>query len=274
MAAKVNRLAEKRIYIAELDINLTSLKDQYQGHELVYKKEFGINGIPIQFAVWDSNFNLSLNDKSAKKNFYIIADKVPWIECEIKTLKITIGGYCYNWQKQFDCPKFFKVERSDSSCQEIQLQFIWKQLMMTRRYHIQGEKINRVLGTFIIQIEAGTQHLLKEKLMLEFFPSRNKHDSEDIQLVCDDDKKISFNKELLCKISDVFKTMFENPMTSESKSNSVQLKKISLDTIKAFKNIMTTDDVINSKDLSVELLVFADRYNIQPLVRICQQNSK
>ena len=72
MAAKVNLLAEKRIYIAELDINLTSLKDQYQGHELVYKKEFGINGIPIQFAVWDSNFNLSLNDKSAKKNLYII----------------------------------------------------------------------------------------------------------------------------------------------------------------------------------------------------------
>ena len=35
-----------------------------------------------------------------------------------------------------------------------------------------------------------------------------------------------------------------------------------------------TKDTINPQDLKVELLVFADRYNIQPLVRFCKDSLK
>ena len=76
-----------------------------------------------------------------------------------------------------------------------------------------------------------------------------------------------------CKISDIFQTMLENPKTLESQNNCIELKNISSETIKAFKNIMTKD-TINPQDLKVELLVFADRYNIQPLVRFCKDNLK
>ena len=95
--------------------------------------------------------------------------------------------------------------------------------------------MKRFSGTFKITIEVGNGHLLKEKFIREFNPLTISDNSEEITFKCMDDEKVTLDKALLCKISDVFQTMLENTNTSESQSSIVNLKDVTSQTVKAFR---------------------------------------
>ena len=270
MDIKVIPKTERKIYSAEIEVNLTSLQDHYIGQKLIFWKEFKIHNVAINFCVYDTNFNATLKDRSENKTLYVIVNNAPWIECDIKSLSVSLEKWTNRTVEGHNC-KFTKIKPSNGRTDK-QLYFDWTQLFCNKSKLV-GEKVTKVVGTFTIRVEAGFKHLLKEKFVGEFCKLDVSTDSEDIVIVCDDGEKIPIAKDLLCKISDIFQTMLENPKTLESQNNCVELKNISSETIKAFKNIMS-NDTINQEDLSVELLVFADRYNIQPLVRFCKDNLK
>ena len=91
--------------------------------------------------------------------------------------------------------------------------------------------------------------------------------TEEINIVCGDQSTM-FNKALICSISDVFKTMFQNPDNAEFQNGTVRMEEIDPSTIKAFERFLNCH-IIKEEDLNVGMLLFADRYNIQPIVQLC-----
>ena len=67
--------------------------------------------------------------------------------------------------------------------------------------------------------------------------------------------------------------MFENPNNAESQNGAVCLEGIDSDTIKGFERLLNCH-IIKEKDLNVDMLLFADRYNIQPIVHLCLKHLK
>ena len=63
--------------------------------------------------------------------------------------------------------------------------------------------------------------------------------------------------------------MIENPNTAESWQGFVKIEGAEIDVVKSFKTILCEQEA--SRDgFNCKLLLFADRYNIQPLVRMCR----
>ena len=93
---------------------------------------------------------------------------------------------------------------------------------------------------------------------------------EDFQIVCKGEV-FGFNKSILCNISPVFERMLTNPNFKEYKEGYTEVKDTSPKTIKALKNILSLD-YIEKEDLSVELLILADKYQINPLYKLCQEH--
>ena len=91
---------------------------------------------------------------------------------------------------------------------------------------------------------------------------------EDFTIVCGD-KKIKFEKQLLINVSPVFRRMLESPWTEQSKSGHVEIKEVKPETILAFKNLLNNGDDFKKKDLNVEIMIFADRYDIKALFNLC-----
>ena len=91
---------------------------------------------------------------------------------------------------------------------------------------------------------------------------------EDFGIRCEDEE-VKINKNFLIKISDVFKAMITNPKNVEAKQSYVVLENVPLDVIKLFKKIFY-DGNVTKEVFDLELLMFADRYNIQLLVNLCK----
>ena len=258
MVLTVKIESERKSFTAKVKIDLASFEFLYVGKELKIFKEFKIKNINATFIIWDRDYT----QKSATKNIYFqFKDEAPHsMQCQYKSMYVGLE----NWSVKSEEGKFSKFDKHDD-----QLYFTWGDLF--GKFH--GEKLRRFYATFTITIEAGTGYLLKELFIREFSVlTPNSELSEDFELKSND-KKVTFDKELLCQVSDVFKRMIENPMTSESQEGCINLNGISIQTIESFKKILTKN-TIDCKDLNVEMLVFADRYNIQPLVKFCQNHLK
>ena len=78
MDIKVIPKKERKIYSAEIQVNLTSLQNHYKGQKLNFWKEFKIHNVAINFSVLDTNFNTSLKDKGENKSLYFIVENAPW----------------------------------------------------------------------------------------------------------------------------------------------------------------------------------------------------
>ena len=75
-----------------------------------------------------------------------------------------------------------------------------------------------------------------------------------------------FNKTLLSMISEVFSRMIQASNSKEALTNSVEINDFSPDTIKAFQRVAFGNDGIKDEDLTPELLMFAQKYLMKPLV--------
>ena len=91
---------------------------------------------------------------------------------------------------------------------------------------------------------------------------------ENFTIICQD-QKIKFEKQLLINISPVFREMLESPWTEESKNGQVEIKEVNPETLLAFKNLLVNGDDFKKEDLNIEIMIFADRYNITALLDLC-----
>ena len=107
---------------------------------------------------------------------------------------------------------------------------------------------------------------LKNLLYQETFGSTNK--TPDFTIICQG-KTFKFNKSKLCFVSDVFRKMIQTSCTQESKSGMVEIEDFSPEVIEAFDLIMfKNNQSLDEKDLTVDLLMFANKYCILPLVKV------
>jgi hypothetical protein len=75
-----------------------------------------------------------------------------------------------------------------------------------KKSSVLGNKLVEVSGTFSLRIKVGEAYMRKERLVQEYSALNVTSLIEDLQIICEDDEMVLLNKDLLCKISDVFST--------------------------------------------------------------------
>ena len=137
------------------------------------------------------------------------------------------------------------------------------------------EKLRSVKGFITVEFEPSPEMILKEKFKnyitscLVFKPDGK---GEDFTIACQG-KEFGFNKSILCNVSPAFEAMLTNTCLKENQEGRVDLTDTTPKTIQGLKNILM-EDYIKEEDLTVELLILADKYRIEPLYKICQEYLK
>ena len=239
---------------AKIDANIGSLEREYVGNELAIEKRLTIDsGNGLKY-----NFKISIHDFGVgqSKIFCLISDDVKKLECKMKTILNGTISKNLIFYPPYDNSRF------NGPCR-------WPCKLSAGEL---TEKIKSIKADITVEFEPKAEVIFKEKFKnyVNFFlvlkPDEN---GEDFQIVCQE-KKFGFNKSILCKISPVFERMLTNPGFPEYKNGCTEIKNTNPKTIEAFKNILSLDR-IEKEELSVELLVFADQYQIEPLYKLCQE---
>lgn len=131
-------------------------------------------------------------------------------------------------------------------------------------------KISTCNGIIELEFQPTSRVLRKQELKgLIYHDSFNTGGKDpDFTITCQD-KPFHFNKINLCFVSDVFQKMIGNSDTLEARSGRVNIEDFSPETIEAFKRVMFENDVaLDEEDLTVDLLKFANKYCISPLIKV------
>ena len=88
---------------------------------------------------------------------------------------------------------------------------------------------------------------------------------KNFTLICDNEQ-FHFNKSLLAMVSEVFGRMIQTSDSKEARLNTVEIEDFYPETIKAFQKVVFSKDEVRDEDLTPELLLFAHKYFIKPLV--------
>ena len=133
-------------------------------------------------------------------------------------------------------------------------------------------EFNILKGKIKVTFEPTSEILHKEKMvnMAGHFQFQQDGNGEDVKIICEG-KEFGFNKSILVKFSPVFDAMFENNQWLEFRKNSIKIEDATPETIKAFKNVLNNNQ-IEEDDLSVGLYMWAHRYDIMPLFKLCQDH--
>ena len=133
-------------------------------------------------------------------------------------------------------------------------------------------EFNILKGKIKVTFEPTSEILHKEKMvnMAGHFQFQQDGNGEDVKIICEG-KEFGFNKSILVKFSPVFDAMFENNQWLEFRKNSIKIEDATPETIKAFKNVLNNNQ-IEEDDLSVGLYMWAHRYDIMPLLKLCQDH--
>ena len=81
-----------------------------------------------------------------------------------------------------------------------------------------------------------------------------------------------FNQTLLSMISEVFEKMIQDSNSKEALNSCVEIDDFSPDTIETFQRVAFGSERIKNEDLTSDLLLFAQKYFIMPLVSKCKKN--
>ena len=131
-------------------------------------------------------------------------------------------------------------------------------------------KISTCKGIIEIEFQPSSRVVKKEELKGLIYQDSLGSETKDLdfKIVCQD-KSFHFNKNNLCCISDVFQKMIQTSTTQEARSGSVYIEDFSPNTIEAFKRVIFESDMsLHEEDLTVDLLKFANKYCISPLVKV------
>ena len=203
------------------------------------------------------NCHLQVNDQRNCKRIYLVIceEKFDVLDLEAK-FEILINGTISKNDSENGSTWRFSNHDYDSYGIKIQTPFT--------------EKFNSIKGFFEIKFKPSTQietkQELKDLLYKDTFESNNKN--PDFTIVCQD-TSFQLNKRNLCFVSKVFQKMIESPYTQESKSEKVEIIDFDPEVIEAFNRVMfQNDESLDENDLTVELLMFANKYCIISLVKI------
>ena len=147
-----------------------------------------------------------------------------------------------------------------------------KDLHILEHHNYQYIKIKAIKGTVNIKFVPEIGLILKDRIVTNLGklldPMLSKEKSDEFALHCQNEV-IIFHKPLLRTISDAFRNMLDNPHFKETQNGIMSIKETLPETIKAFKRIFY-DNIIEEKDLNVDLMLFANQYNIKILVDLCR----
>ena len=124
-------------------------------------------------------------------------------------------------------------------------------------------ELKSLKGKLIISFEPNNEKIMEEKIV-NYFTLLKMCKECDFKFLCQNEE-FCFNKSFLCNVSSVFKEMFE---MTEDDQNSVKLNDVNPQTLRVFQSIFLTNN-IEMKNITKELCMFADKYDIQPLIKIC-----
>ena len=80
-----------------------------------------------------------------------------------------------------------------------------------------------------------------------------------------------FNKTLLSMVSEVFGKMIQGQLNKEATSNTVEIIDFPPETIRTFQKFAFENEEIKDDEMNYELLMFAQKYLMKPLVAICKK---
>ena len=255
---------------AKIEVNIGSLEREYKGNKLDFEKIFTIDsgkGSVYTGEICIGDFgcqqtikfsNEKMSEPHQKSIQFVIADiqtlrydmKLVFSGKISKNFNGTTGDVAWimeNGKKRYGCGQYFFAD------------------------NIFTGKFKAFKAEITVEFEPGLRMIYKEKFKnyvnscLVFKPDGN---GENFQIVCKGEV-FGINKSILCNVSPVFERMLANPDLKECRDGLVEMVDTTPETIKAFKNILTLD-YIEKEDLSVELLIFADKYDIGFLYKLCQ----
>ena len=249
----------RRDHHLEVEFNFVNLEKKYVGGVLNYSHRIGENDINLslfepRIKIWHTDKYGSLNHQDRfSKDISLIIQNAKFLKCTFQFIKATfVDNMHYTIPTNHD-------EKRKSTSAEIVVGIGYE---TTSCY----KKLKSIKGRLDISFESADNFCLNQVLENEFSILKMPKQPEDFGIRCED-KEVKFNKAFLCKISDVFAAMIENPRTSESQQGYVIIENMKAEFMKRFKKIVC-EGIVTKEDLNVELLVFADRYNIQPLVKL------
>ena len=128
--------------------------------------------------------------------------------------------------------------------------------------------LNPIEGKITITFEPSDKKMFETNLInyfniLTFKPGTTTHPN-DIKLVVQE-HEFEFNRACLAQISSAFREMFENCTSMEG---NLPIPDESIQTFQTFKNILDGNS-IGPQEITLDLFKFADKFNIQPLVKAC-----
>ena len=129
-------------------------------------------------------------------------------------------------------------------------------------------KIRAVIGVITIKFEPDDHQVFLQTFHKEFSVLKIPIGEEDFTIVCEDEK-VKFNRRFLANVSDVFATMLENSNMIESEKGIMKMENVSVDVLKTMKKMLCNGE-IKAEYCNIDMLMFADRYNIRPLMTFCK----
>ena len=147
---------------------------------------------------------------------------------------------------------------------------------------------------FSSDIDSNSNFLVTGKFTLKFdlnntiVPKKNEKIANFRSLLCEnafeslDNKKnfaitcqgdeFHFNKTLLSMISEVFEKMIQDSDSKEAHNNSVEIDDFPPSTIVKFQKVAFESEIAKNEDFTPDLLLFAQKYLIMPLVERCKKH--
>ena len=243
-------------HILKIKVNFKSLIEKYSGNRLLFKRHIGDHKTSAFLP------SIVIKDKNRKKGIYVTLNNSKNLVCDFDDFVITESNGL-EWRVPHICGTSCSCVPNKKS-KSGGKRFTGFDIEKTKP----GRKIVSIRGWITLTFEADENIDLKHKIESDFSILKMPKQPEDFRMICED-QEVSFNRNFLTRISDVFQAMLENPYTLESQRSFVKMENVSLETVQNFKKILC-DGVMDKEVLNVDMLMFADRYNVQPLVKLCK----
>ena len=243
---------------AKIELDIISLEQEYKGNKLDFEKTFDIDsGKGSYFAATI----LILSIEGAPTRFVFGFDHlVQKMEYQIDLVingKISSSESFKSGPLNLKGTEILARDKTDGAAFHFDIDV--------------PKKVQSLKGDIIVKFEPSQKMILNEKFKnyitscLVFKPDGK---GEDFTIVCQGEQ-FGFNKSILGNISPAFEAMLTNPCLKENQEGRVEIKDTTPKTIEGLKNILTKDYIME-EDLTVELLILADKYRIEPLYKFCR----
>ena len=269
-------IRSRRNHFLQVEVDFDDLDNAYEDQQLNFSKDISeedpfISRFSPRIFITHSCANEESND------IFVLAFKnIRFLKCHFRKFHLEVvqsqGGNpsSYGLPSEVHERSYFQPDYDDNGDEEDngELAVYYDILNQVYSNH-PGFKIKRLKCLLTITFQPDEEVFLKENIQQEFsILNMVPQQPEDFGIRCQNEE-VKFNKTFLCKISDVFATMIENPLTVESRQSFVNIENVNISVVKTFKRILC-EQKPSFEDFDCELLLFADRYNIQPLVKMCK----